>query len=465
MRYSTFLKENYNILIRILDKMETGIWITDGKCEVIMMNIKSIGQDGIARNELIGKKMTELVDIGYIMESASLKTMRSYKKECIIEKLGTGGYCVVTSSPLFYEGELDLIICVEQNISDMEKLKDVLTEQLDIKEKEENKLSGFQIHKTDAKSEFITRNVNMMRIRDMAAEIGRKNATVVITGEAGAGKEAIADIIYRNSRRVNAPFIKVNCAAIPKSLMDTEFFGYEQQTFAGSNRNGRAGIFELADGGTLFLDEVGELSPAVQSELLKVIQKKEVRRLGGEKDASVDVRIIASTSRDLKKEIEKGNFRRDLYYRLFIVSIDIPPLSERKEDIEPLAKHFLSIFNKEYKLNKTISDDAIAILKNHSWPGNVSELRNVVKRLVISAAGDRISEFQAEICLNKRKDVISEITAKEEGIYLEQMMNEFEKEIIATVYKEVGSMTGTAKLLHVDKSTISRKMKKHRLKQ
>ena len=181
--------------------------------------------------------------------------------------------------------------------------------------------------------------------------------------------------------------------------MESEFFGYEQGAFTGASGNGKIGLFELADGGTLFLDEVGELSIPIQSKLLRLLQDKEVRRVGGEKSISVDIRIIAATNRDLKAEVAKGTFRKDLYYRLFVVPIALPPLRERKEDIELLTKHFLDIFNKQYNMKKTIGPEAMGIMERYQWPGNVRELRNVVERLVVSGAGNDISRIQVEFCL------------------------------------------------------------------
>ena len=268
-----------------------------------------------------------------------------------------------------------------------------------MKKELQKELLKFQSRKDELCGRMVTRNINMLHIREMAEDIGKIDAAVMITGESGTGKEVIADIIHKSSRRREAPFVKVNCAAIPETLMESEFFGYEQGAFTGAGGNGKIGLFELADGGTLFLDEVGELSIPIQSKLLRVLQDKEVRRVGGEKSISVDIRIIAATNRDLKAEVAKGTFRKDLYYRLFVVPIALPPLRERKEDIELLTKHFLDIFNKQYNMKKTIGPEAMEIMERYQWPGNVRELRNVVERLVVSGAGNDISRIQVEFCL------------------------------------------------------------------
>ena len=434
----------------------------------LIVNNESVKTGGLTRDEVIGRTMDELLKVGYITESATLKVMASRKEECIVEELGTGGHCMTTSIPMFCQGETDIIVSVERNISEVEKLKSLLNEQVEMKKELQKELLKFQSRKDELCGRMVTRNINMLHIREMAEDIGKIDAAVMITGESGTGKEVIADIIHKSSRRREAPFVKVNCAAIPETLMESEFFGYEQGAFTGASGNGKIGLFELADGGTLFLDEVGELSIPIQSKLLRVLQDKEVRRVGGEKSISVDIRIIAATNRDLKAEVAKGTFRKDLYYRLFVVPIALPPLRERKEDIELLTKHFLDIFNKQYNMKKTIGPEAMGIMERYQWPGNVRELRNVVERLVVSGAGNDISRIQVEFCLKGSMSSAFEIgggyMAVEEELYLDDMVGRYEKQIIQDVLKECGTVTAAARVLHVDKSTISRKMKKYGIK-
>lgn len=461
MRYSTFIKENFNIFLDIFDRMKTGIWISDGDGEVIIVNKESVKTGGLTREEVVGRRMSELIETGYITESATLKTIESKKEECVVEEMGAGGHCMVTSIPLFYEGTLDLVICVERNISEVERLKARLSEQVNIKNKLQKELLKLQNRKECEGKEFITQNINMLHLKELAVSIGKIDATVMITGESGTGKELVADLIHKNSKRSKAPFVKVNCAAIPETLVESEFFGYEEGAFTGASHNGKMGLFEIADGGTLFLDEIGELSLPIQSKLLRVLQEKEVRRIGGERAIHVDVRIIAATNKDLKRKIEEGTFRSDLYYRLFVVPVSIPPLRERRDDIELLAKYFLDLFNKEYDLNKVISSDALKMMEKYDWPGNVRELRNVVERLTASGAGTVISAFQVEMCLRDKNPIIPELMGDDSAIYLEDMVYAYEKEIIQYAYGKTGSVTAAAKMLHVDKSTVSRKMKKY----
>ena len=287
---------------------------------------------------------------------------------------------------------------------------------------------------------------------------------MIIIGESGTGKEIVADLIYHNSDRKGSPFIKVNCAAIPDTLIESEFFGYEAGAFTGASQNGKAGLFEMAQGGILFLDEIGELPLLMQSKLLRILQDKAVRRIGGEKEISVDVRIIAATNRNLKEEMENGSFRSDLYYRLFVVPIEIPPLRKRREDIAPLAHSFLRQFNELYGMKKRLNADAISALESYSWPGNVRELRNVIERLAISGAGSDISKFQVQMCLGNKEDLsVDMILSDGEETGLEELVDAYEKHIITRYIEKYGNATEAAKKLQVNKSTISRKMKKYRL--
>ena len=226
--------------------------------------------------------------------------------------------------------------------------------------------------------------------------MGEINSTILITGESGVGKEVVANQIVRYSKRADCPFVKVNCSAIPETLMESEFFGYEKGAFTGADRHGKAGLFEQANNGTIFLDEIGEVPLQMQGKFLRVIQEGMIRRIGAEEEKKVDVRIIAATNSNLKKEAQEGKFRQDLYYRLNVVHLEIPPLRKRQEDIEPLSKYFLSKINKKYSKNKEITQNAISELQEYDWPGNVRELSNIIERLALNSYSDVISGMQVK---------------------------------------------------------------------
>ncbi len=241
----------------------------------------------------------------------------------------------------------------------------------------------------------------MHSIFDVIEKVADSPSTVLITGESGTGKELVAKALHENSSRKNAPFIKINCAAIPKTLMESELFGYEKGAFTGATSS-KPGRFELADGGSLFLDEIGEIPVEMQVKLLRAIQESEFERVGGIKTLKVDVRLITATNRDLEQEISRGNFREDLYYRLNVVPLQIPPLRRRRGDIPFLVRHIVRKFNERLKKNVTgLSDEALAVLESHSWPGNIRELENVLERTILFCKAERI----------ERHDLPPELTA------------------------------------------------------
>ena len=465
MKYSQFIKENYNVILEIIDCMKTGVWITDGEGIVVIVNKQSVERGGLKREEVIGKKMTDLIEMGYILnESSALKAIDSGREESIVEEMGEGGSLLAISVPLFYKEEIDLVICIEKNIIDITTLEKALAEQRSITKQLQKELESFKEGRVSNAGDMVACSINMIQLRERVVNIGGIDATVMITGESGTGKEVVANLIHKSSRRSDKPFIKINCAAIPEALLESEFFGYEKGAFTGANENGKIGLFEMADGGTLFLDEIGELSLPMQSKLLRVIQEKEIRRIGGEKTVPVNVRLIAATNRELKEEIEKGNFRRDLYYRLFVVPIEVPPLRKRKEDIAQLAFRFLREFNEEYNLSKTIDEDAICALERYSWPGNVRELRNVIERLAVGSAGSRITGFQVQMCLEGKESIAAfEMNYEAEELSLETMVNEYEKQLILQALEKNKNASEAAKALQIDKSTMSKKRKKYNI--
>ncbi len=465
MKYIKFLRENYDVLMEFINCMKVGIWITDAEGRVVMINDHSLNTGGMVRDELLGRATSELIDIGYILhESSVLKAISSGHEESIVQEQGEGGYLMATSIPLFDGEELDMVVCVELDVTEIMRLKGLLENQKSITEKyrrELLRLLGQNGEGLEDGEDMITYNTAMIRIQELAVRIGKTDATVIITGESGTGKEVMAKLIQKNSERANTPFIKVNCAAIPETLIESEFFGYEKGTFTGANVNGKIGLFELANGGTLFLDEIGDLPLQMQSKLLRVIQEREVRKIGGEDVVPVDIRFIAATNKNLKKEMEQGRFRSDLYYRLFVVPIHIPPLRQRTEDIIPMTNYFIDLFNKQYRMNKSICEDAMKELEEYNWPGNIRELRNVIERLVVSGEDDQITRFQVSICL--RDTGISDDTVgmniHEES--LSTLLKDYEREIIVKTVDECGSMSDAAKKLQVNKSTISKKLKEY----
>lgn len=290
---------------------------------------------------------------------------------------------------------------------------------------------------------------------------------MLLQGESGTGKEIYADLIYQNSSRVGKPFIKVNCAAIPESLMESELFGYARGAFTGAEKNGKIGFFELANGGTLLLDEIGDMPMSLQPKLLRALQEKEIIRVGGTKPVPVDVRLIASTNVPLQDAVMNGTFREDLFYRINVMPIEIPPLRERKGDIRALALHFIDELNTKYKTEKVITETAVKKLENYQWPGNVRELRNIMERSVISFNGQEINQFQIEKLLypNSKISIGGGYSGLGENdkISIEEMVENYEKQIISEYLEKYNSATKVAEALMMNRTTLFRRMQKYNL--
>jgi len=307
----------------------------------------------------------------------------------------------------------------------------------------------------------------MKHLMDMLAMIAPSEATVLIAGESGTGKELIARSIHLNSPRKNKPLVVVNCAAIAESLLESELFGHEKGAFTGAER-AREGRFQQAEGGTVFLDEIGETSPAMQAKLLRVIQEREIQKVGGETPIHVDVRIVAATNRDLAKEVEAGRFREDLFYRLNVVTLEVPPLRQRLEDIPLLAQHFLRLFaDKNRKKVKNFTPQAMDMLIRYTWPGNVRELENLVERAVILMSGEYITE--KHLPMSVRQQVAETGTSASEFLELDPgrqgSLEEIERQAILTTLEDSGgNKSETARRLGITRKTLHNKLKQYRKK-
>lgn len=451
----------YEDIRNILNCIKVGIYITDQEANTLMLNEESERTGGMTANEVLGHNMKDLVAEGYCTESASLKVIRTKSESSIIQHLGDGDQILTTGTPFFRNGDLSLIICTERDITEVIKLRNLLEEKEKIAEQYESELEYFR-KLNILKNDLVVESIEMQKIFKLALKVSKMDTTVLIQGESGAGKEVIADLIYQNSTRSKGSIIKINCGAIPHNLLESELFGYEKGSFTGANVEGKKGLFELADKGTLFLDEIGELPLALQSKLLRVIQEKEIMRIGGTKTIPIDVRIIAATNIDLKDAVDKGKFRQDLYYRLNVVPILIPPLRERKEDIDKLVRYFINKYNLKYKTDKRIDIEAIELLKEYKWPGNVRELENLIERLIVMSDEKIISSKQ--ICNQLYdQDYPTNQNFTDNILSYQEYLERFEKKLLSGLIRKFKNSSELAKALKVNKSTISRKFKKYNI--
>ncbi len=333
--------------------------------------------------------------------------------------------------------------------------------QLFNKEKKEREKLTLELKKKYSLQNVIGISDKMQEVFKTALKAARTKATILLIGESGTGKELIAKAIHFESDRSKGPFLAINCAAIPENLLEAELFGYEKGAFTGALVS-KPGKFELANGGTIFLDEIGDLPLALQAKLLRVIQDKTFERIGGTKSIKVDIRIIAATNKDLEEMVKNGKFREDLYFRLNVIPIYLPPLRERKEDIPLLIDHFLKKFNKEYGKNISINKSAMEKLINYSWPGNVRELENTIERLIILAEGDEITLDDLPFYI--KQDEESRIIGVKLKDSLPSQIEFIEKKAIEKALKACNyNQTKAAKMLGLTKRQINYKIKKYGL--
>ncbi len=321
------------------------------------------------------------------------------------------------------------------------------------------------LKKQPAEGTMIGSSKTLRELRDMVFQVAKSDATILITGESGTGKELVANLIRETSNRNEKPFLKINCNAINDSLLESDLFGYEKGAFTGADSK-RKGKFEVVDGGTIFLDEIGEISPRMQAALLRVLQNGELIRVGGNMPITVDVRIIAATNLDLAKAVQAGNFRLDLYYRLNIINISIPPLRQRKEDIVDLVTHFIRRYRAAFKKDiDFLPQSIIDRLLNHDWPGNVRELENVIQRAVLMAKGNIITENELlfDIPAEEKQTIPStSYLQRLDGLPLKGMIAELEREIILhSLEKHKGNVAQTAQELHLGKTAFYEKIKRY----
>lgn len=449
----------------IIESSYDGFYITDGNAVTLRINSAYTRITGIKPEEVIGRSMYELVDKGLYSESVTLRVLKEKKPVTIMHDVKTGKRLLITGNPVFNEnGQIVRVVTNARDITELINLKKKLEESQELTQRYHLELQQLRKQQKDI-GEIVVKSPEMKKVVEMAAKVSDVDSTVLISGESGVGKEIIAKIIHNTGKRNSGPFIKVNCAAIPDTLLESELFGYEQGSFTGARRDGKPGMFELAQNGTIFLDEVGELPLHLQPKLLRVIQDKEIIRLGGSRPIKLDVRIIAATNKDLAKMVEEGKFREDLYYRLNVVPIFILPLRERKSDIFPLIMHFLNKFNQKYGLNKKLATDTVDLLTEYSWPGNVRELENVVERLVVTVNEDIIkphhlpSNIVGNSSFNERfpwrfaNDVVS----------LKDAVAYVEKEMIFRALRKYKTTRRAAKALKINQSTVVRKAQKYNI--
>ncbi|MFL0194263.1 sigma-54 interaction domain-containing protein [Clostridium sp. WILCCON 0269] len=457
------LESTIKQLYQIIENSYDGIYITDGEANTIFLNKSYEKITGIERSAMIGKNMRYLENNKYISKSCTLMVLESGKNVTIEQKFKTGKTAVVSSSPIFNDiGEITMVVTNVRNVTELYELKEQVKKNRELTQKYYSQLEAMKKQLLKF-SDIIAKDEKMLTTLEMARKVAKVDTTVLLLGETGVGKEKVAKYIHKNSSRNGKSFIKIDCGSIPYNLIESELFGYEKGAFTGANKEGKIGLFELADGGTIFLDEVGELPLDMQVKLLRALQEGEIKKVGGTDTVKIDVRVIAATNRNLEEMVEKKTFREDLYYRLNVVPITILPLRERKDDIEPLISHFMCVFNKKYDFNKVITAGAVDSFKTYKWPGNVRELKNIIERVIIMSTGDKI--LRSDLPIKEVWDSSVPTTdVWNKNLTLKEAVENLEESIIESSLEKHGNVRGAAKELGIDASTLVRKRKKYKNK-
>ncbi len=446
------LKIKNRVLEILFEEVLECIVIVDTNGLVRMMNRSYAEFLGIKPEDAVGKHVTEVI------ENTRLHIVTKTGKEEINEIQRINGHDAVTTRiPIIENNKIQGAIgkVMFKDIWEVEALYKKLNaanKELNLYKERLKKINGEYF----ALDKIIGESKEIKQLKKVVSQVANTDSTILITGESGTGKEVFANAIHEISDRRDNNFIKINCAAIPENILESELFGYEEGAFTGAKRGGKAGKFELAHGGTILLDEIGDMSLNMQAKILRVLQEKEVMRVGGYKANKIDVRIIAATNQNLQEKIKKGEFREDLYFRLNVVNLNLPALRERPNDVKTLCDYFITIYNKKFGIYvEQIEDDALQHMIKYPWPGNVRELRNVIERAYNFVNGDTIKtqHLPSKIIDQQISPCVGD---------LNKILDDVERQsIIKALETTNGNKSRAAKMLGINRSGLYQKLKKH----
>ncbi|MDO4593776.1 MAG: sigma 54-interacting transcriptional regulator [Tissierellia bacterium] len=447
---TNFIKEinyilNNCIFDCVLNSIDDGVIIVNSKGLIIYANKAYSEILGIKLNRIIGRNINRIESEATIIKVLNEK-IEIKKKNNFIKSLNK--YVNVDIKPLYIDDKFIGAISIFNDITVIKELDEKARRAIQIAEERKKEIKA---HKIMDQMDIIGSSPNYMRLISTALSIAKTDASILITGENGTGKDVICNFIHKNSDRSNKAFVTLNCAAIPENLIESEMFGYLPGAFTGALNKGKIGKFELANNGTIFLDEIGEMSLKMQAKLLRVLENGEIQKIASHEKTKIDVRVIAATNQNLEEKIKEGKFREDLYYRLNVINLEVPPLRDRLHDLLLLSDHFLNYYMKKYKKRLKLSNSVIDIFQKYDWPGNIRQLKNCIEHCVILAENELITEKNLPIKL-KKYNVIGDTS-------LNERVKKFEKKIITeTIELNNGNIKESAKQLKISVRTLYRKL-------
>ncbi len=449
----------------IFKSSSDGIWLCDGNGKILNINKASEKINAIKGKDVVGKNVREIVAEGLIDRSVTLEVLETGRQVSLLQNLKrTNKYLLVTGTPVFDQrGQISLVVVNERDMTQLNTMKEQLAQTRMETQRFKDELVELSLLELK-EQEIIAQSEEMRQVLRVAIKLAKMEASdILILGETGTGKGLLAKFIHHYSNRKDKAFIQINCAALPETLLEAELFGYEKGAFTGARESGKIGLFELAHEGTLFLDEIGDLPLSVQAKLLKYLDDHEIMRLGGIKPKKVDCTIIAATNRNLEARSRQRKFRQDLFFRLNTFVMQIPPLRERPDDIFEMVNHLLDRYNQQYRLKRRISSKAMQYLKSHSFPGNVRELKNIMKMAVLMSETDSLDEY---ILRNLKMPVFEQIENGQRPGSQKSLIEEtsaYEKRLLQNAMTSYKTTREMARFLGINQSTVVRKMKKHAL--
>jgi len=449
----------------IIDSSSDGIWVCDGRGIVVTINKASERLNGIQAEDVVGFDIKNLLERNVFDKSVTTLVLETRNQETILQRVTkTNRLLLLTATPtLDKAGNIQLIVVNERDMTELDKLKKQYEQSQEVNEKYRAELKDLSLLELERHT-IIADSNKMQQILQMSLKLSHLGATnILVTGGSGTGKGLLAKVIHKNSTRKKNPFIEINCAALPENLLEAELFGYERGAFTGANEKGKAGLFELAQGGTLFLDEIGDMPINLQTKLLKYLDDKQFRRVGGTKLIQIECTTIAATNRDLIKRMQQNLFREDLYYRLSSFTLNIPSLCDRIEDIPGLIRFYLEKYNKKYDSAKIIGSAAMLSLQDYPFPGNIRELKNILENAVVLSDEISIDSYILNtINKNHLEQWLQEYNGLEnQSTDLISTLNQVEKRLLLRARKSCRTTRQMAEYLNISQPSIVRKLRKH----